>query len=252
MSELQIYDSNEMESLKLRDLKSHKGGYVYILEYADDLVKIGSSYNPYQRVKSMKMNVEKYGLRKIKRLAITQAHTNFRENEKLLHKIFADIRIDRSELFNFTFDQAVEEISKIELPDSVDYNKRQTEAGKKIEKFINALQNMSFEENRITLGQLAEYLEAMLLGMQLQHRSAVYRAKAFKIISQQFGIKLPSDFDKPDSNYIEICPTLSESYIIDRLICIAYGNEEDSDVKQSMLDFLFSLKKKEDPHAATR
>lgn len=89
-------------------------GFFYVLEY-DDCVKIGCTRNPYERIRTLVHDAEKYGKSHTNRVAISLEHTNYRENEKFLHKLFASYRKLGTELFNITFDEAVSTIKNVDI-----------------------------------------------------------------------------------------------------------------------------------------
>lgn len=101
-----IVNRNEIEKLKSVSDVSFCG-YVYLVEWGTKYVKIGSTENPYVRIKSLISQAEKYGDSKVKRIALSQPHTNFRENEQLLHKLFTEHRKDGTELFSVNLDEIV-------------------------------------------------------------------------------------------------------------------------------------------------
>lgn len=113
MSELQIF--NNAEFGRVKELERSNGnvyiGFYYFLEWGD-LVKIGCSKKPYKRLMALKRMAENYGGLCIGRIGISQGHTNFAENEKILHKHFADYRHNDTELFSISFVDAVNSIPR--------------------------------------------------------------------------------------------------------------------------------------------
>ena len=85
MNEIQIFNSNEFERMKSIEstIKSSYLGFIYFLEYGEN-IKIGYSRKPSNRMKQLKNQAE-YGKIKLGNVAISKPHTNYRENEKLLH-----------------------------------------------------------------------------------------------------------------------------------------------------------------------
>ena len=117
MNELQIFKNKEFGNLKDIE-KKNKGkhtGFFYILEW-DNEVKIGSTKCPYQRTMALKRSAENYGKSKIGRIALSVPHTNYTENERALHKFFAEYRKDGSELFDIGFEETVSKI-----PENIQY-----------------------------------------------------------------------------------------------------------------------------------
>lgn len=106
---------NEFELKQLEnEIKNSYLGVVYILQYGEN-VKIGSTNQPFTRYKTLKHNAEDYGNVKIGKISLSEAHTNYRRNESELHKIFRDYRRLGTELFNISFDNAIEKLGNIEL-----------------------------------------------------------------------------------------------------------------------------------------
>ena len=105
MSELQIFNNNEIEKLKSIKPQKPYQGFFYIVEYGV-MIKIGSSINPFNRYTTFKREAHYNGGR-IGRIAISCSHTNFRDNESELHKKYARARIEGTELFNLPFDEVV-------------------------------------------------------------------------------------------------------------------------------------------------
>lgn len=113
------YTNEEYQKLKTFENKDNPYiGYIYILEYGDKKVKIGFSAKPYQRVMALKRNAEKYGNYKLGSIAISPAHTNYRDNEKILHKHFQEYRDGDSELFSLTLQETLSSLSKLSYNDN--------------------------------------------------------------------------------------------------------------------------------------
>lgn len=136
MNELQIFNNEEFGEVKNIE-KANKGkhtGFFYILEYGN-LVKIGSTKNPYQRIMSLKRGAETYGNLKLGKVAISKPHTNYVSNEKRLHKLFSELRKSGSELFDISFDEAIRQIGDIE------YLNESKEIEAKSENFLNGMKS---------------------------------------------------------------------------------------------------------------
>ncbi len=87
-------------------------GSVYVIEFSDDVAKIGSSSKPTQRIKNLRSSFRIYGDRKINRVAVSQFHIDYHETERVLHRLFSDYR-QEGELFNVSIEQVEEVLSKI-------------------------------------------------------------------------------------------------------------------------------------------
>lgn len=108
MNELTIFQREEWTDLKLIDQKNKEKytGFFYILEW-DHRVKIGCTKAPYSRLMSLKRTAEKYGDSQLGRFALSVPHTNYRENEKILHRHFSDKQEKGSELFSIQFEDTL-------------------------------------------------------------------------------------------------------------------------------------------------
>lgn len=109
MKNFQIFDSYELEKIKAieKNIKSSYVGFIYILEYGKN-IKIGHSKKPSTRIKSLK-NQARYNDCKLEKIAISKPHTNYINNERLLHEYFKQYRISETELFSMTLQQALSE-----------------------------------------------------------------------------------------------------------------------------------------------
>lgn len=119
MTEIKTYNRESIAELKpLGKLNKDSlwFGHFYVVEFGD-MVKIGSTNNPYNRYMAFVREGEKYGKTKIGRFAVSPRHTNYRENEKALHKIHADKRKEGTELFDMKFEDAIRIPSEIEFLD---------------------------------------------------------------------------------------------------------------------------------------
>ena len=110
---MKVFDLKDLNLIKQVEKSCSNGymGYVYILEL-DDMVKIGCTTQPYQRVLLLKKQAEQYGNITLGRIALSKEHTNYRENETIMHKHFKEFRKNGTELFNVSLQNAMEEFSK--------------------------------------------------------------------------------------------------------------------------------------------
>ena len=79
-------------------------GVVYAVEYGD-MVKIGSTMYPDRRMKALASHAEGYSALRLGAVAITPYHTNYKENEKIMHNRFYAMRKAGSELFQITLEE---------------------------------------------------------------------------------------------------------------------------------------------------
>lgn len=142
--QINIFTSEEFGTIRTIEKKNQNKhtGFFYILEW-DDLVKIGSTQNPYQRIMALKRTAETYGRSKLGRVAFSKPHTNYTSNEKRLHKYFSKYRQKGSELFNITFNKAINNI-----PNDIEYLDESKEIDKKAEIFLNEMKHFITHDNQ--------------------------------------------------------------------------------------------------------
>ena len=90
-------------------------GRVYAIEFCDGTVKIGSTQYCRARIGNIGTYTGRYGNNAVRRIAYTQPHVNYFENEKYLHGVFADKRCRAKELFRIS----LEDVLSVELTGSV-------------------------------------------------------------------------------------------------------------------------------------
>lgn len=90
-------------------------GCIYAVEYGG-LVKVGMTTNPLSRVKSLASLARNYGPGHVGAVILSHPHTNFRENEKRLHQLFADRRV-KGELFQISLAEFAEAAARLEFRD---------------------------------------------------------------------------------------------------------------------------------------
>ena len=117
-SGLKIYNVRELEKIKGLKPINNDFGFIYVLRYTDEninkeIIKIGVSKNPYNRISSLIRAIDNYSFAHIEDFALTSPHRNYYENESILHKHYGEYRKDRSELFTINFDLVCEEIYNI-------------------------------------------------------------------------------------------------------------------------------------------
>lgn len=136
MSDLMIFKNEEFGELKKCKKDNDYMGFFYAIEYGD-LIKIGSTNNPYQRVMTLKRQAEKYGNTKIGNLVLSKQHTNYSENERQLHAYYKNKRKKGTELFNITISEFCENISKT----NIEYKNQTKDIENKSEKFCNMMKS---------------------------------------------------------------------------------------------------------------
>lgn len=102
-------------------------GYVYALEFGDG-IKIGFSTQLKSRIKSLRRSAAKYGDKETGVVLYSPSHTNYRENERQLHKFFAPQQIKSSERFGITLAEFVSSSPGLEFKDESEQNSRRADA----------------------------------------------------------------------------------------------------------------------------
>ena len=93
-------------------------GVVYALEYGD-CIKIGKTQNLTERMKTLTSQAKKYSFTNTGLVAYTEVHSNYSDNEKLLHYVFKDKRIDNGELFVIDLEYFIKHVPYISLKHDV-------------------------------------------------------------------------------------------------------------------------------------
>lgn len=110
MNELRIFRKNEFEEIK--DFQKEKPnavmGIVYAVECDKGYCKIGMSSIPADRTFTIKHYISDYMQFPVNRIMISKWHTNYKENEKILHEHFSNCRIPNTELFMVGADEVSE------------------------------------------------------------------------------------------------------------------------------------------------
>ena len=122
-------------------VKEHKSsGVCYLLE-VDNCVKIGCTSDPKTRYKALKHSIEKYGNSKIGRFYITKQCINYKEVESIIHNHFSDSRKNKTEIFNLSIEDVLNENLSEILTFNNDYKKHEEMINKRLE----ALKNLVIE-----------------------------------------------------------------------------------------------------------
>lgn len=102
-------------------------GVFYLLEY-DNYIKIGCTKNPYQRYKQLVRNAKNYNNTNIGRFFISPWHTNYCDNEKILHKHFEKYRKPDTELFDITIEDFLSQMPIIKYEDDSEEKDKKVES----------------------------------------------------------------------------------------------------------------------------
>ena len=117
---MKMFDNNQKDDIKTSYKFQDYLGYIYVLEYGN-YVKIGCTTKPYERLIALKNQAEKYGNVQLGRIAISQEHTNYKDNERKLHKQYQEYRVNNTELFDVSIEIVVSDIPNcIELLDETE------------------------------------------------------------------------------------------------------------------------------------
>jgi hypothetical protein len=109
MNKMKIFENKEFGEVRTLQLNNEPYfGFVYAIECDNGYVKIGSTTNPYRRLKELKNSLCNYGGLKFKRIAITKKHTNYFNNEKILDNIFSLYSKNNTELFKVDFNDVID------------------------------------------------------------------------------------------------------------------------------------------------
>lgn len=141
MNELQIFENEQFGNLKAieKQLKDTYKGVVYAVEYGNN-IKIGYTTKPYSRYVTLKRNAEKYGAQRLGRICISECHTNYRENEKILHQYFLNFRVPETELFSITLEKFKSEYANVKLI----FKDETNEITKRSEEFCEGMKKLIF------------------------------------------------------------------------------------------------------------
>lgn len=116
--EMRIFDNPN--GTKIEEYEKQKklpyGGYVYILEWGDIGVKIGCTSNLSKRMLDLTRSA-RYGALSLGRVAVTPEHTNYRENERILHDAMDDDRVVHTELFELSLEEVLDRMPDLEYKD---------------------------------------------------------------------------------------------------------------------------------------
>lgn len=101
-------------------------GYVYAIELEHG-VKIGRTINPHQRMTQHQNTFEKYGDRKILRVAFSPLHSNYPQNETSLLSTFGYARKGNTEMTDIPFDFVVSAMENLHFSSECKSNAKEGE-----------------------------------------------------------------------------------------------------------------------------
>lgn len=105
-------DLNELPGKCKNDWK----GYVYVIEHGKK-IKIGYTNNLKTRMKALERNARNYGDKTVGKVLYTIPHTNYQENERIMHKHFDDFRKGKTELFTISLSDLIKNLPDLDFKD---------------------------------------------------------------------------------------------------------------------------------------
>lgn len=157
---LKFYDFNDLVKLKPQEYY----GYFYIIEFGN-YIKIGCTRKPYERIRSLKSQLENYSDGKLGRIIFSNECVNYTENEYLLHTHFKEFRKFNTELFDLSIEEFLGKYSNISIEFSHDISMYE-----RVNKFIDGVQNFIVGDNDLNkLGYETEILSRALLKLNKKY-----------------------------------------------------------------------------------
>lgn len=141
MNEFVVFKENEFYSLEEME-KKFEGtyiGFVYMIDFGE-CTKIGCTKKPHTRLKQHIACLRSYGDWSATKILVTVPHTNYTENEQIVHKFFSEYRKGETELFGVQFDEAVQQFSSIGLKyrdDTAELTKKANAAFEGFKEFLS-------------------------------------------------------------------------------------------------------------------
>lgn len=98
-------------------------GYIYAIEYGS-CIKIGHSRKPHQRINALLSQAKNYAGIELGWFIISKPHTNYMENERLIHTFFKSKRTS-GELFSITLEHFLNNLPELRfLDETEDFRKK--------------------------------------------------------------------------------------------------------------------------------
>lgn len=133
-------------------------GAVYIAEYKNGYIKIGSTASPKTRYMQLAYVATEYAGAEINRLAITNPISNYKKLELVLHKRFEEQNV-RKELFSIRFEDAIQMINKeFSLFDEL---KKDIHEYRSMEILEEIIRSEKREESRLKALLVAAFIDGM-------------------------------------------------------------------------------------------
>lgn len=128
MENITIYKQPEISTIPQHEQKFL--GYVYAIEFGN-YIKIGCTKCPYRRILQLR-RIANYNMCKIKQIALSEPHVNYKQNEHLLHLQFDTKRIKGTELFNITLIQAINAMKELHIDKNITFVEQKSEDMRKL------------------------------------------------------------------------------------------------------------------------
>jgi hypothetical protein len=110
MKELKIFEKKDF--YKIKDMQKEKPnavmGIVYAIGYNNGFCKIGMSSLPADRTSALSHYISDYMQMPVDKIVISGWHTNYRQNERILHEEFSSCRIPNTELFSCDIQEVID------------------------------------------------------------------------------------------------------------------------------------------------
>lgn len=248
----QIFVKEDFSRLKKITPPNDYYGLVYVMQWGN-CVKVGCSHNIYSRLISLNQTA-RYGGKEVTRIAITPFHYNYCENEKAVHKLLDEYRVKGTELFNISFDFAVEIVNSLTLSDGK-YEISRKEREKKecfdavaypIQESLNNIQRKTDDYSRllddyITLGKLYNDLMECFKGL-LSATYTMTKSDAFVLhtIYQVSLVAMNNSESKYMSEILEDFTELSKQQILRYADCretLTKLYNQYNDQKENVIDY---------------
>lgn len=137
MNELKIFGKKDF--CKIKDFQKEKPnsvvGIIYVIGYNNSFCKIGMSSLPADRTLALRHYISDYMQMSVDKIAISSWHTNYKQNEKLLHENFSSCRIPNTELFSCD----IQEVTEFIQNDGIKFEDNSEEIFKNIQRGSDAV-----------------------------------------------------------------------------------------------------------------
>ena len=187
---------------KKRNVTAYSLGCVYAVEFGN-MVKIGFTTNFEKRIKSLKQTFRyKNEKRKIGKTYCSNEMHYATRAEAFLHEMFKDRRIEHTELFRITFEEAekaIKEVEQLKLYLDEDWE-RHLEAERISDKMFNSIfiDNVESEEEKKELVELAKENAKLADDVIKEYKKQIELLTEFKLITMRILAGLCNDVDYRD------------------------------------------------------